>query len=101
MIFLSFVKALKNIRVCNDGTLRFLRPDGSLLPKSYPPALSDTPIEALNQKLGLEIDEDTCMTRWLGETMDYSTAVAELIEAAERHVEKTRNVSAETCDLRS
>ena len=85
-----------DIQVCNDGARRFIRPDGSVLPESYPPVLSDTSIEALNRELGLEIDKATCQSKWLGESMDYSSAVGELLEAAERHAAKTKDVAAET-----
>jgi 5-methylcytosine-specific restriction endonuclease McrA len=62
-----------------DGTLRFRRPDGRLLPDSPPPpAVPAEPVQALRAghvARGLRIHPRTACPRWLGEHLDVGWAI--------------------------
>lgn len=70
--------------------VEFVRPDGHKLPRALATQFADAgdqngdlAIEAEDDALGLRIDARTAVTRWLGESMDYSFAVGTLMEIAE------------------
>lgn len=87
----------------DDGAFVFTRPNGTRIGESgalgidigtrfrgnapagepAPPDETETArtLERLNAELGLEIDANTCRTRWGGERMDYGWAIACLIRA--------------------
>ncbi len=62
-----------------DGELRFLRPDGRLLPEVPPPdAISADPVRALrarHEAQGLRIHPRTATPGWLGEPLDVGYAI--------------------------
>jgi len=86
----------------DDGVFVFTRPDGTRIAdagKSFRGNISSeepTPqIYALNREAGLRIDADTGRCRWLGETMDYSTAI-EGMQFLRDRAAATRRASPET-----
>src|SRR5438046_829634 len=62
-----------------DGELRFLRPDGRLLPEVPPPAaVPADPVDVLrarHEAQGLSIDARTSTPGWLGERLDVGWAI--------------------------
>ncbi len=62
-----------------DGALRFLRPDGRLLPEvPPPPKVPVDPVKALiaqNEAEGLHLHARTAMPGWLGERLDVGWAI--------------------------
>ena len=62
-----------------DGTLRFHRPDGRLLPDVPPrPEVTGDPVQALranHEALGLSLHARTATPRWLGERLDVGWAI--------------------------
>jgi hypothetical protein len=86
------------IDVLDDGALRFRKPTGesfdSVAPEHTLPLSSWRNIVADNERRGLSIDERTAATRWMGESMDYQTAI-DCLFFRERHAAR---VSAETSD---
>src|SRR6266581_2358343 len=71
-----------------DGTLRFRRPDGCLLPEvPTPAAVSGDPIKALRAchgLIGLHVDARTACAGWLGERLDLTWAIDVLHPLAQR-----------------
>ena len=57
--------------------------------------VTGVPVEELPYRV-MRLRASELLSKWLGESMDYSSAVGELLEAAERHAAKTKDVSAET-----
>ena len=84
------------VRMLDDGALRFTKPSGdyfdSVAAGCTPPLGDWTELVAGNQALGLRIDQQTAVTRWLGERMDYNVAIETLLFQARR----ASGVSAET-----
>ena len=84
------------IRILDDGAVRFLRPDGrsfdGVAPGRVRPLGDWTQLVATDRMLGIHIDASTAATRWRGETMDYGLAIETLLHRAQR----SRDVSAET-----
>jgi len=83
------------IRVLDDGALRFLKPDGqafdSVAAEQTRPLSDWGQLYARHREEGIHINADTAMTLWRGESMDYGLAVEVLLQQARR----ARNVSAE------
>src|SRR5881628_1451187 len=71
-----------------DGTLRFRRPDGRLLPDVPPPvAVPADPVQALRARHdteGLRLHARTACPRWLGERLDLGWAIDVLHPLATR-----------------
>src|SRR5947208_2865574 len=71
-----------------DGTLRFRRPDGRLLPDVPPPvAVPADPVQALRARhdtQGLRLHARTACPRWLGERLDLGWAIDVLHPLATR-----------------
>ena len=71
-----------------DGTLRFRRPDGQLLPEVPPvptvPADSVQALRACHQAQGLRLHAGTTRPRWLGERLDVGYAIDVLHPLATR-----------------
>lgn len=70
----------------DDGAFRFLQPDGEAVCDDFAVtgrfrgiALAET-----NRKRGVDIDHDTVITRWRGESMDASIVIDGLLYARER-----------------
>jgi hypothetical protein len=66
-----------------EGELVFTLPVGTRILDS--PEIATThpdELRRVNQRLGLLIEEDTCVPRWAGEAMDYDIAVGWLMSAA-------------------
>jgi hypothetical protein len=65
-----------------DGTLRFRRPDGHLLPDVPPPPdLPDDPVQTLrsgHEASGLRLHARTAMRSWLGDRVDLGWALGAL-----------------------
>jgi hypothetical protein len=84
------------IDVLDDGALRFRRPTGesfeSVAPEHTLPLSSRRDLVAGNEQRGLAIDARTATTRWMGEAMDYQTAIDCLLFRERR----AARVSAET-----
>lgn len=85
---------------------KFLSPDGRTLPYTLQtqfanyaeqsegnPISESLAIEREHDNLGLDIDERTAVTRWLGEAMDYSHTVGVLMDIAEVHAQGPKVVS--------
>ena len=77
------------LRVTDDGLFVFTKPDGTRLaeagrldrhPDLFDPAdePATLPLVALNRKQGLNIDERTAGSRWIGDPMDYGWATEAL-----------------------
>ncbi len=71
------------------GNIEFRRPDQQILPRALFPQFNEQAcqlerlaIERQHQHMGMDIDERTAVTRWQGERMDYSRAVAALQRVA-------------------
>ena len=63
-----------------DGALSFMTPKGNRI-QDYPePVTSDTPLEVLNQQIGLDITPKTTIPQWHGERMDLDMAVSGLYD---------------------
>jgi hypothetical protein len=79
-------------RITDDGIFVFTRPDGSRIPEcgppprieterfrgivvADPPPMGDASLERFNPGGELRIDARTSRCKWLGESMDYNTAV--------------------------
>jgi hypothetical protein len=71
------------IQVLDDGALRFVRPDGrrldSVAPDHTQPLTHWTEVAEQNWRSDLRIDKATAVTRWCGETMNYSLGVESLL----------------------
>ena len=71
------------MRVCGHHRFEFTRPDGRVIeavPKNdSAESLRDITIEKLNREQDLDIDADTCVTRWDGTRMDHAMAVEALL----------------------
>jgi hypothetical protein len=71
------------VQVLDDGALRFVRPDGrclgSVAPDHTQPLTHWTEVAEQNRRSDLRIDKTTAVTRWCGETMDYSLGVESLL----------------------
>jgi hypothetical protein len=71
------------VQVLDDGALRFVRPDGQFLDSVAPdhtqPLTHWTEVAEQNRRNDLRIDKATAVTRWCGETMDYSLGVESLL----------------------
>jgi hypothetical protein len=84
------------IRILDDGAVRFLRPDGrsfdGVAPGRVRPLGDWTQLVATDRRLGIHIDASTAATRWRGEPMDYGLAIESLLHRARQ----SRDVSAET-----
>lgn len=85
------------IQVLDDGTLRFVRPDGRVFESPVPnlagPGAGWPHLAAAHRERGLNIERHTAVTLWRGERMDHDLAVAGLFQRARRG---RRDVSAET-----
>ncbi len=84
------------IDILDDGALRFRKPTGetfeSVAPEHTLPLSSWRELVADNERRGLSIDARTATTRWMGESMDYQTAIDCLLFRERR----AAGVSAET-----
>ncbi|MFT3800064.1 MAG: DUF222 domain-containing protein [Burkholderiaceae bacterium] len=83
-----------DVRVLNDGALRFNDAHGRPLEPAAPMAGDDRQIVLRHRRAGLAIDAGTAVTRWAGERIDYGMAVGGLL--AEQARKQRGNVSAET-----
>ncbi len=76
------------VELAPDGTLRFRRPDGRLLPDVPPPvAVPADPVQALrarHETQGLRLHARTARPLWLGERLDLGWAIDVLHPAATR-----------------
>jgi hypothetical protein len=71
------------------GHIEFRRPDRQILPEALYPQFVEheaheehLAIERQHQRMGLDIDEFTSITRWQGERMDYSMAMEGVLGSA-------------------
>jgi len=66
-----------------NGELRFTDPQGQdIEPAPRPPATQEMgllSLERLNTQAGLQIDAETGLTRWDGDTIDYEAAIDVLV----------------------
>ena len=67
------------VNAVNDQSFEFRRPDGRQVCSSTEPVPGRTDVATLNRDLGLRIDDDTAVTRWAGESMDYGLAIDGLL----------------------
>jgi hypothetical protein len=71
------------VQVLDDGALRLVRPDGrrldSVAPDHTQPTTHWTEVAEQNRRSALRIDKTTAVTKWCGETMDYSLGVESLL----------------------
>lgn len=83
------------VQVLDDGGFRFLRADGVVIDgatRPGPQPVSWCNLVDANALAGLCIDEETAVTSWRGESMDYGYAVQSLLQRMDRG----GDVSAET-----
>jgi hypothetical protein len=82
--------------VKSTAGFEFVRPDGRKLPHALPTQFANAEgglfIETANEALGLNIDERTAVTLWLGESMDYGFAVGALIDIAAAHAQRPQQM---------
>ncbi|MET0660055.1 MAG: DUF222 domain-containing protein [Steroidobacteraceae bacterium] len=76
------------VEVLDDGALRFIRPDGTTIDSTAQGCtqpLSDwTQLPREHGALGIQINEKTAATKWLGERCDYGLGVEVLMLQAKR-----------------
>jgi len=86
------------VRMLDDGALRFQGPDGRALEAAPRMAGDSRELVLAHRREGLAIDAGTAATRWAGERMDYGMAVEGLLMEQERADAAGRGpgVSAET-----
>lgn len=66
------------------GEPRFIAPDRALLPAVHPPIVDKDPFSALEEAHAeLAIDEETGLTNWDGELIEYGACVASVCAADE------------------
>ncbi|MFT3803558.1 MAG: DUF222 domain-containing protein [Burkholderiaceae bacterium] len=82
-----------DVRVLNDGALRFNDSHGHPFEPAAPMTGDDRQIVLRHRRAGLVIDADTAVTRWAGERIDYGMAVGGLL--AEQARQQRGDVSAE------
>ncbi|MFT3804358.1 MAG: DUF222 domain-containing protein [Burkholderiaceae bacterium] len=82
-----------DVRVLNDGALRFSDAHGHPFEPAVPMAGDVRQIVLRHRRAGLAIDAGTAVTRWAGERIDYGMAVGGLL--AEQARQHRGNVSAE------
>jgi hypothetical protein len=63
-----------------DGAIRFLRPDGTLIETVPLGPVTGSDLMDVNRRLDLDIDPDTCVTRWYGDTLDLSACIDALLQ---------------------
>jgi hypothetical protein len=70
----------------DDGLVVFREPDGSRVRDSFAVAgrFRGNTLADLNRERGIAVGPKTVVTRWLGETMDYSLAIDALLAARSR-----------------
>lgn len=76
----------------DDGTVTFVRPDGTIVRDASAEAPSGPGIVAQNKTAGLDINPGTSVTKRQGDAMDYDVAVSHLLWCE-------RDASDETADL--
>ena len=85
------------VQHCDDGALRFVRPDGrsfdSVAPEHTRPLSDWQQLPAIHKQLDIRIDKNAAATLWRGEKMDYGLAIEVLLQ----HAKRGQRVSAETC----
>ncbi|MFT3800590.1 MAG: DUF222 domain-containing protein [Burkholderiaceae bacterium] len=75
-----------DVRVLNDGALRFSGAHGRPFEPAAPMTGDDRQIVLRHRRAGLVIDANTAVTRWAGERIDYGMAVGGLLaEQARQH----------------
>jgi hypothetical protein len=87
-------EGLVSVQRLEDGTFRFLRPNGQRFAAAAPFKAERAGVEqviAQHEEEGVDIDEGTACTHWRGEVIDYSDSVAALFS-----MDKRSRVSAET-----
>ena len=76
------------IQILDDGALRFLRPDGgsfdSIAPGHSQPFGDWRELPAHNVRSRIQIDAQTAVTQWRGESMDYGLGVEVLLQEFDR-----------------
>ena len=76
------------VQQLDDGALRFLKPNGesfdSVADNHTQPLADWRQLAAAHDQQGIQIDSDTAVTRWAGETMDYGLAIDVLLQQARR-----------------
>ena len=82
------------VQVLDDGTFRFVRPDGRAF-DSPAPSRSEpftwTQLPLRHQQHDLHINRNTAVTRWRGERMDYGLAIDVLLAQARAHERSSGN----------
>ena len=69
-----------NVRMLDDGALRFTGPRGKVLGPALAMAGTTRELVRGNRRDGLEIGPQTAVTRWCGEPIDYDLVVACLLD---------------------
>lgn len=62
-----------------DGTVTFVRPDGTFVRDASMEALAGPGIREQNKGAGIDINPGTCTTKWPGDVMNYDDAVSHLL----------------------
>ena len=78
------------ITITDDGVFRFLDPAGEPVNEDFAVAgrFRGIAIAGFNRERGVHVAPDTVVTRWQGETMDYSMAMDAMLAARERERER-------------
>jgi hypothetical protein len=63
-----------------DGLITFVKPDGSILETVPLGPVRGPDLMKLNRELDLDIDPDTCVTRWYGDSLNLSACIDALLQ---------------------
>ena len=93
------------IVVLDDGAFRFIKPNGDTFDsfaEGFRQPLSDwSDLVEKNKGRGAQIDSNTAVTRWCGETMDYGLGIQVLLQQHNKAKRHSSGISAETPERRS
>ena len=81
-----------NVQALDDGSFRFTGARGKCFEAAVASTGNADVMRAQHARCGIHVNADTAVTRWGGESMDYSIAVGGLLDRYER----ARNVAAAT-----
>jgi hypothetical protein len=80
------------VEILNDGALRFSNDYGKRFEDPMPPHGSGHALVCQHERSGLNIDQETAVTKWCGEPMDYGVTIYNLMARQAR----AQRVAAET-----
>lgn len=66
--------------VLRGNHVTFFRPDGTRIENPTPKSSTPAAASEMNVNAGLQIDRETCVPEWYGDTWDYDTTVSRLLD---------------------